>query len=111
MAYQPILGTNPTGLVVPPHRVTKKSYRDDRDPRPSDTEEFVFCHNDLNMGNITVDPESLKINAIINWEYAGFYPEYFERRLLERPGQTVASSVDEDDSQKLLEYLQSRQKT
>lgn len=41
-------------------------------------EKHVFCHNDLSQSNVIVDPESLKIAAIIDWEFGGFYPEYFE---------------------------------
>jgi thiamine kinase-like enzyme len=33
---------------------------------------IVLCHNDLNMRNIMVKDN--KITAIIDWEYAGFYP-------------------------------------
>lgn len=38
---------------------------------------FVFCHNDLSPNNIIIDPNTLKIKSIIDWEYAGFYPKIF----------------------------------
>jgi thiamine kinase-like enzyme len=43
-----------------------------------ESEELVFCYNDLPTNNMTVNPETLKVNAIINWGYAGFYPAQFE---------------------------------
>ncbi|KAH6635196.1 phosphotransferase enzyme family-domain-containing protein [Chaetomium sp. MPI-SDFR-AT-0129] len=39
---------------------------------------YVFCHNDLHQNNILVDPSTLKITAILDWEYAGFYPAWVE---------------------------------
>ena len=37
-----------------------------------DARDLVFCHNDLSANNVIVDPKTLKIAAIIDWEYAGF---------------------------------------
>ncbi|KAI1437631.1 kinase-like domain-containing protein [Xylaria sp. CBS 124048] len=37
----------------------------------------VFSHNDLSPRNILVD-ESLTITALLDWEYAGWYPDYWE---------------------------------
>ncbi|KAI5777817.1 kinase-like domain-containing protein [Geopyxis carbonaria] len=39
--------------------------------------EIVFTHADLNMRNILVD-ENNKISGIVDWECAGWYPEYWE---------------------------------
>lgn len=61
------------------------------------------------MENTIVDPETLKVRAILDWEYAGFYPEYFERKFYERQGPSIALEGEEDDSQKLLSYLQAHQ--
>ncbi|KAK4145837.1 uncharacterized protein C8A04DRAFT_26316 [Dichotomopilus funicola] len=41
--------------------------------------QFVLCHNDLAQQNVLVDPKTLKIKAIIDWEFAGFWPPWFER--------------------------------
>ena len=38
----------------------------------------MFCHNDFSTHNVIVNPSTLKVNAIIDWEYAGFYPVEFE---------------------------------
>lgn len=43
-------------------------------------EPFVLCHGDLHPGNVIVDPETMKINAIIDREYAGFYPSIIDPR-------------------------------
>ncbi|KAF4626082.1 hypothetical protein G7Y89_g12082 [Cudoniella acicularis] len=52
--------------------------------KTSEADEYVFCHDDLSQQNIIVDPDTLKIKAIIDWEYAGFFPEYFEREFFQR---------------------------
>lgn len=49
-------------------------------PRPDVKGDFVFCHNDLGQHNVIVDPSTLKIKAIIDWEFGGFWPEWFEGR-------------------------------
>jgi len=63
--------------MFPPSRV----YHDDRRSWPhtsSTTDSYVLCHNDLAPQNILVDPDTFKIVSIIDWEFAGFYPSYFE---------------------------------
>lgn len=81
----------PSGIVVPPHRVLGSL-------GPSaDDDEYVFCHNDLSQQNVIIDPETLKINAIIDWEYAGFYPARFEWPFYNRLGPSVAVGDEVDD--------------
>lgn len=67
----------------------------------------MFCHNDLSQQNVIVNPESLKILAIIDWEYAGFYPEYFDRPFYKRLGPSMALDGEEDDTEKCLDFLRS----
>ena len=55
--------------------------------------DLVFSHNDLSAANVIVDPDTLKINAIIDWEYAGFYPLGFDRPFYKRRGSTAGPSV------------------
>ncbi|KAI9674966.1 MAG: hypothetical protein M1817_001372 [Caeruleum heppii] len=98
----------PSGLVVPPYRLTLKSARESWHLRPSDSQDLVFCHNDLSQQNIIVDPDTLNIQAIVDWEYAGFYPEFFERRFFERIGPSVALDGEEDDTERLLNFYNSR---
>lgn len=78
--------------------MTLQSPRDAWTLRASESEEFVFCNNNLSQQNIIVNPQSLKILAIIDWEYAGFYPEFFERPLYKLLGPSVALDGEVDDS-------------
>jgi hypothetical protein len=50
----------------------------------------------------------LKIKAILDWEYAGFFPEFFERKFYTRPGPSVAIGDEEDDTKTLQDFLFSR---
>lgn len=54
--------------------------------REGEGAEYGFCHNDLSQHNVIVDSRTLKIAAIIDWEYVRFWPEYFEGAFYERPG-------------------------
>ncbi|KAL2693329.1 kinase-like domain-containing protein [Phyllosticta citricarpa] len=38
----------------------------------------VFTHCDLTQHNIIIDKESNRIRALIDWEYAGWFPEHWE---------------------------------
>jgi len=63
--------------VFPPQRV----YDYDRRSWPrisSDADEFVLCHNDLGPRKIFVHPDTYHIVGIVGWEFAGFFPKYFE---------------------------------
>ncbi|KAE8342496.1 kinase-like domain-containing protein [Aspergillus arachidicola] len=68
----------PSGIVIPPYRVMRQSNKDLWSRLSSATCDYVFCHNDLSQQNVIVDPETLKIKAIIDWGYAGFFPAYFD---------------------------------
>lgn len=64
--------------LIPPSRITYNDKRSSWSRKTAHNTDFVFCHNDLSQHNILVDPDTLEITAIIDWEFAGFYPEYFE---------------------------------
>ncbi len=99
----------PTGIVVPPYRVLCETDREDWSHlRMSQYPEYVFCHNDCSQHNVIVNPETLKIAAIVDWEYAGFYPENFEFPFYRRNGPSVALGEEEDDSHVLLGFLTSQ---
>ncbi|UKZ62309.1 uncharacterized protein TrAtP1_003560 [Trichoderma atroviride] len=49
------------------------------------------------MNNVIVDLGTLKIKAIVDWEYAGFYPPEFEFPFYQRPGSSVALDGEVDD--------------
>lgn len=55
-----------------------------------ESKDLVFCYNYLSTYNVIVDLETLKVKAIIDWEYAGFFPEEFEGKVFRRPGPSVA---------------------
>lgn len=99
---------DPKGPVIPPYRAMAADDTRDTWPRKtSDKEEYVFCHNDLSQANIIVDPETLKIKAIVEWEYAGFWPEWFKMRIWERVGPSVALERfgEREDVPALLSFL------
>ncbi|KAK8174500.1 hypothetical protein BC567DRAFT_209769 [Phyllosticta citribraziliensis] len=45
---------------------------------PCEVHRVVFTHGDLTQLNIIVDKDSYRIRALLDWEYAGWYPEYWE---------------------------------
>ena len=99
----------PTGIVIPPHRVCEMTKNDKWNLKASDTEEYVFCHNDLSQNNIILDSDTFKIRAIIDWEYAGFFPAYFEKEIYMRMGHSGILKGEVDDRSNLLEFLESEQ--
>ncbi|KAL1721843.1 kinase-like domain-containing protein [Schizophyllum commune] len=76
--------------------------------RPDVPYELVLCHNDMSQHNIIVDPETLRINAFIDWEFAGFYPKEFEGAFYKRPGASVALAKHNEisDVPQLLDILE-----
>lgn len=97
----------PSGVVVPPYRVLQRSEKDNWYLPPSSHDEYAFCHNDLSQQNVIVDPDTLKIRAIIDWEYAGFFPPHFEFPFYNRLGPSSAINDEIDDSLDLLQFLRS----
>nr|POE48616.1 serine/threonine-protein kinase d [Quercus suber] len=95
----------PTGIVIPPHRALIKTFRDDWNIPDAHLDDYVFCHNDLSQQNIVVDPETLKITAILDWEYAGFYPAAFEKRIFERLGHSGVVGDEVDDSDMIVKFF------
>ncbi|KAG6009850.1 hypothetical protein E4U43_008663 [Claviceps pusilla] len=94
-------------LLCPPWRVCNMEWKPDScwRPKPETKGEFVFCHNDLGQQNVLVDPKTLKITAIIDWEFAGFYPPWFEGAFWKREGPSCALEGEEDDVQKCRDWL------
>ena len=73
--------------------------------KPYEREELVFNHGDLSTYNVVVDPKTLKVTAILDWEYAGFYPEQFEGKFFKRVGPSVAVDLEENDADQLLDIM------
>ncbi|KAL2211152.1 hypothetical protein CC79DRAFT_566169 [Sarocladium strictum] len=46
----------------------------------ADTFDVHFAHADLSWENILVDAETGKVKGILDWEMAGFWPEWWEFR-------------------------------
>lgn len=95
-----------SGQVILPYRLFRKTPRDDWEMQEASSEnEYAFCHNDLSQHNVIVNPDTLKIAAIIDWEYAGFFPEEFDSPYYKRPGPSVAIDGEEDDTDKLMQFI------
>ncbi|KAH0374614.1 kinase-like protein, partial [Aureobasidium melanogenum] len=92
-------------LVIPPYRVWDKTPRDEWKLQSSDAEEYVFCHMDLSQQNVLVCHDELKIRAIIDWEYSGFWPERLEKRFYERLGPSIALEGEVDDVDEILSLM------
>ena len=55
----------------------------------------VFTHGDIALHNIIVDDHGQNIAGLIDWEYAGWYPEYWEYvKFLERQLRTPSDWKD-----------------
>lgn len=46
--------------------------------KPEGAYKLQFCHADLAPRNILADAKTGKITAIVDWEFGGWYPEYWE---------------------------------
>jgi len=93
-------------FMCPPQRVTSNGWKIDSCWRPYEEKgDYVFCHNDLGQHNVIVDPGTLRIKAIIDWEFGGFWPEWFERPFWKRPGPSVVLEGEEDDVQRCRDWL------
>lgn len=77
--------TGLNGTVIPPPWIAEKDRRQHWPIKTSDMtpgEErppFVFCHGDLSYHNILVDPDTLEVKWLLDWECAGFFPDKFLR--------------------------------
>ncbi|OTB19257.1 hypothetical protein K445DRAFT_305645 [Daldinia sp. EC12] len=43
-----------------------------------DGHKIVFTHGDINLRNVLVDEKSGRLSGIVDWETAGWYPDYWE---------------------------------
>jgi len=69
------------GTVILPDRITGHGDREKWPVRSECTPNFSFCHNDLAQHNIMINPDTLQVEAIIDWEVSGFYTSDFEAPL------------------------------
>ncbi|KAF2741673.1 kinase-like protein [Sporormia fimetaria CBS 119925] len=90
--------------VIPPSRVTYRDKRSHWAQKFRRDEDFVFCHNDLGQQNIMVDPDTFDITAIIDWEFAGFFPPEFELALWKHHW---SQTKDDAQTDRLIQILDS----
>jgi tRNA A-37 threonylcarbamoyl transferase component Bud32 len=75
------LRSSTTGLndfVIPPPWILEYDKRQHWDPKATTHSSYSFCHGDLSPANIIMDPETLEVNGIIDWEHAGYFPPALE---------------------------------
>ncbi|MCJ1336346.1 hypothetical protein MMC09_001622 [Bachmanniomyces sp. S44760] len=84
-----------SGAVFPPPRVSDFDGRPFWQPKVSTTERYVYCHNDLAWRNIVVDPKTLEVISIIDWEFSGFFPPEFEKPLWLEPDANGGNDEEE----------------
>ncbi|EGO23554.1 hypothetical protein SERLADRAFT_408903 [Serpula lacrymans var. lacrymans S7.9] len=93
-----------TSDICLPYRLAKVLPQDKpKKFKAASTEQFVLCHNDLGHSNIIVDEKTLKINAIVNWEYVGFYPEEMEKAFYMRKHFAILLEDEHDGVPHLLD--------
>lgn len=54
-----------------------------------------------------MDPETHVIQAIIDFEYSGFYPSFFEGQFYRRVGLSIALNGEDDDTDRLIGFINS----
>ncbi len=69
------------GTVILPDRITGHNDREKWPVRSECTPNFSFCYNDLAQHNVIINPDTLQVEAIIDWEVSGFYTSDFEAPL------------------------------
>ncbi|KAK7177332.1 hypothetical protein PSPO01_16620 [Paraphaeosphaeria sporulosa] len=103
LRHDTIGSVDPSLPLLLPSRITCRDRRPHWSRKSSISRDFVFCHNDLAQHNIFVDPETFKITAIIDWEFAGYFPKEFEYPLWRHPYNRQIK--DDFDTDSLIEFL------
>jgi serine/threonine protein kinase len=70
--------TGLNGFAIPPPWVLEYDQRQQWKPKTSDSASYVFCHGDLAAHNIMIDPKTLQVVCIFDWEHAGYFPPEFQ---------------------------------
>lgn len=66
---------------------------------------YVLCHGDLAWHNLRIDPDTYEIKAVVDWEYAGFYPAEVESEYWRREGIGWALEGEKCDIDHVLRVL------
>jgi aminoglycoside phosphotransferase (APT) family kinase protein len=67
-------------LVAPVKKSPRPDWVDKYRKLLPDDHDIIFAHADVSWENILVDPETGKVTGILDWEMAGFWPEWWEYR-------------------------------
>ena len=73
-------------VVIPPPRVILWDERPFWPVKTFSKACYNFCHNDLSLQNVLIDPTSYEVLALIDWECSGFFPAEFEAPLWRNSG-------------------------
>ena len=92
------------GVMLPPRRLFDVYPQRQWCPRTSEEQEYCFTHNDLSQHNFLCNKKTGKVEAIIDWEFAGFYPSFFEAPLWLAPYYETEDNSEEIG--KLLDFLE-----
>ena len=83
------------GEVLPPRRLFDIYPQRQWCPRMFDGQECHITHNDLSQHNFLCNEKTGKVEAIIDWEFAGFYPSFFEAPLWRAPYYEIEDDLEE----------------
>ena len=72
------------GFVIPPAWMLETDTRDHWEPLTLSSEEFIFIHGDLGPSNLLIDPETLAVKCVIDWEHSGYFPPQFQKYEVDR---------------------------
>ncbi|WWC62622.1 uncharacterized protein I303_105219 [Kwoniella dejecticola CBS 10117] len=72
---------------------------------------YVLCHGDLGWQNVMVDPDTGYIKAVIDWEYAGFFPVEVEGTYWQRWGIAAPIGSEISDADHITALLQTLSST
>lgn len=99
----------PSGILSPPPRATQ-CFPGGTVWSAADVPGFnlVFCHCDLSQSNIIVDPVTLKIEGIIDWEYGGYWPDFFESQYFRDPRPSGAQFRNDAENARLVDFLRTQ---
>ncbi|KAL2126803.1 hypothetical protein VTI74DRAFT_215 [Chaetomium olivicolor] len=76
----PTVGDFHDYLVAPLKECPRPEWVSKYRSRLPDTHEIQFAHADLSWENILLDPKTGRVNGILDWEMAGFWPAWWEYR-------------------------------
>ncbi|KAL8734797.1 MAG: hypothetical protein Q9181_003041 [Wetmoreana brouardii] len=67
------------GFVMPPAWMLETDTRKHWKPVTFPDATLMFIHGDLGPSNLLMDPKTLKVKCVIDWENSGFFPSQFQK--------------------------------